>query len=169
WSLMVCDEAQRIKNPAAMVTRAAKKQNVAFKIACTGTPVENTLADLWCLFDYVQPGLLGALNDFGHRYRKPIEAKTDEEKVRVDELRAKIEPQILRRLKTEVATDLPPKLVVDECRRLPLTATQRNLYAEAIEGFKNRADPSSITPYKNHLGLLQYLRLVCTDPRPRGL
>jgi SNF2 family DNA or RNA helicase len=55
WSLMVCDEAQRIKNPAAMVTRAAKKQNVAFKIACTGTPVENTLADIWCLFDYVQP------------------------------------------------------------------------------------------------------------------
>ena len=55
WSLMVCDEAQKIKNPAAMVTRAAKKQNVAFKIACTGTPVENSLADLWCLFDYIQP------------------------------------------------------------------------------------------------------------------
>jgi SNF2 family DNA or RNA helicase len=90
WSLMVCDEAQRIKNPAAMVTRAAKKQQVGFKIACTGTPVENTLADIWCLFDYVQPGLLGALNDFGQRYRKPIEAKTDEEKARVDELRARI-------------------------------------------------------------------------------
>jgi SNF2 family DNA or RNA helicase len=72
---MVCDEAQRIKNPAAMVTRAAKKQNVGFKVACTGTPVENTLADLWCLFDFIQPGLLGALNDFGQRYRKPIEAK----------------------------------------------------------------------------------------------
>lgn len=109
WSLMVCDEAQRIKNPAAMVTRAAKKQNVAFRIACTGTPVENTLADMWCLFDYVQPGLLGALNDFGERYRKPIEAKTDEEKSRVEELRARISPQILRRLKTEVDTGLPRK------------------------------------------------------------
>jgi len=169
WSLMVCDEAQRIKNPAAMVTRAAKKQNVAFKIACTGTPVENTLADLWCLFDYVQPGLLGALNDFGQRYRKPIEAKTDEEKARVEELRLKIEPQILRRLKAEVATDLPPKIVVEDCRRLPLSVAQRSLYAKAIESFKKRNNPNAVTPFKNHLGLLHYLRLVCTDPRQHGL
>ncbi|MDM4765980.1 SNF2-related protein [Pelomonas sp. SE-A7] len=169
WSLMVCDEAQRIKNPAAMVTRAAKKQNVAFKIACTGTPVENTLADMWCLFDYVQPGLLGALNDFGQRYRKPIEAKTDEEKARVEELRAKIEPQILRRLKAEVATDLPPKVIVEDCRKLPLSTAQRNLYAKAIESFKKRNDPTAASPFKNHLGLLHYLRLVCTDPRQHGL
>jgi hypothetical protein len=169
WSLMVCDEAQRIKNPAAMVTRAAKKQNVAFKIACTGTPVENTLADMWCLFDYVQPGLLGALNDFGQRYRKPIEAKTEEEKGRVEELRARIEPQILRRLKVDVAQDLPPKVIVDECRKLPLSAVQRNLYAKAIESFKRRNDPGVASPFKNHLGLLHYLRLVCTDPRQHGL
>jgi Holliday junction resolvase len=169
WSLMVCDEAQRIKNPAAMVTRAAKKQNVGFKIACTGTPVENTLADLWCLFDYVQPGLLGALNDFGSRYRKPIEAKNDEEKARVEELRSKIEPQILRRLKSDVVTDLPRKIIVDECRRLPLSVAQRNLYARSIDSFKKRNDPGSFSPFKNHLGLLHYLRLVCTDPRPHGL
>ena len=106
WSIMVCDEAQKIKNPAAMVTRAAKKQNVAFRIACTGTPVENSLADIWCLFDFVQPGLLGALNDFGRRYRKPIEAKTEEEKARVEELRMRISTQILRRTKAEVATEL---------------------------------------------------------------
>lgn len=169
WSLMVCDEAQRIKNPAAMVTRAAKKQNVAFKIACTGTPVENTLADLWCLFDFVQPGLLGALSDFGQRYRKPIEAKTDEEKTRVEELRARIAPQILRRMKADVATDLPRKIVVDSCRKLPLSGLQRNLYAKSVESFKHRADPSTSTPFKNHLGLLQYLRLICTDPRPHGV
>ncbi|MCX4177368.1 MULTISPECIES: SNF2-related protein [Paraburkholderia] len=169
WSLMVCDEAQRIKNPAAMVTRAAKKQNVAFRIACTGTPVENTLADMWCLFDYVQPGLLGALNDFGERYRKPIEAKTDEEKSRVDELRARISPQILRRLKTEVDTGLPPKIVVEDCRQLSISGVQRNLYAKAVDGFKRRKEPNHTTPFKNHLGLLHYLRLVCTDPRVHGL
>lgn len=169
WSLMVCDEAQRIKNPAAMVTRAAKKQNVAFKIACTGTPVENTLADMWCLFDFVQPGLLGALNDFGQRYRKPIEAKTDEEKARVEELRTRIAPQILRRMKADVATELPKKIVVEDCRRLSLSSTQRNLYAKAIDSFKKRGDPHHPTPFKNHLGLLHYLRLVCTDPRPHGL
>jgi superfamily II DNA or RNA helicase len=169
WSLMVCDEAQRIKNPAAMVTRAAKKQNVGFKIACTGTPVENTLADLWCLFDFVQPGLLGALNDFGQRYRKPIEAKSDEELARVEELRLRISPQILRRTKAEVAKDLPKKIIVEACRRLPLSTTQRNLYAKAIDDFKKRNDPSFHSPFKNHLGLLQYLRLVCTDPRRHGL
>jgi superfamily II DNA or RNA helicase len=169
WSLMVCDEAQRIKNPAAMVTRAAKKQNVEFKIACTGTPVENTLADLWCLFDFIQAGLLGALNEFGRRYRKPIEAKTDEERARVAELRLRIEPQILRRMKTEVTKDLPAKIPVDICRKLKMSAVQRNLYARAIEDFKRRDQADFHTPFKNHLGLLQYLRLVCTDPRRYGL
>ncbi|USE77560.1 SNF2-related protein [Cupriavidus gilardii] len=169
WSLMVCDEAQRIKNPAAMVTRAAKKQNADFRIACTGTPVENTLADMWCLFDYVQPGLLGALNDFGQRYRKPIEAKTDDERARVEELRAKIEPQILRRLKADVAKDLPPKIIDEACKSLPLSQVQRSLYAQAIESFKKREDPAAGSPFKNHLGLLHYLRLVCTDPRRHGL
>ena len=169
WSVMVCDEAQRIKNPAAMITRAAKKQNVSFKVACTGTPVENTLADLWCLFDFIQPGLLGALNDFGERYRKPIEAKNEEEIKRVDELRTRISPQILRRTKAEVAKDLPNKIIVEECRRLPLSSTQRNLYAKAIEDFKKRNDPNAISPFKNHLGLLQYLRRICTDPRRHGL
>jgi len=169
WSIMICDEAQKIKNPAAMVTRAAKKQNVAFKIACTGTPVENTLADIWCLFDFVQPGLLGALNDFGNRYRKPIEAKTDEERARVEELRALIAPQILRRTKAEVAKNLPRKIVVEECRRLLLSNNQRELYGGAIELFKKRNDRGANVPFKNHLGLLHYLRIICTDPRRHGL
>lgn len=169
WSVMICDEAQRIKNPAAMVTRAAKKQNVGFKVACTGTPVENTLADLWSLFDFIQPGLLGALNDFGQRYRKPIEARNDEEHARVEELRTRISPQILRRTKAEVAKDLPQKVIVDTCRKLPLSTAQRNLYAKAIEDFKKRNDPNASVPFKNHLGLLQYLRIICTNPHRYGL
>jgi hypothetical protein len=171
WSIMVCDEAQRIKNPAAMVTRSAKKQNAAFKIACTGTPVENTLADLWCLFDFVQPGLLGALNEFGRRYRRPIEIdeRDKEALARIDELRALIEPQILRRTKINVIKDLPAKVIVESCRKLPISVTQRNLYSKAIESFKKRNDPAQPSPFKNHLGLLQYLRLVCTDPRRHGL
>ena len=84
WSIVVCDEAQKIKNPATLVTRAAKKQQALFRIACTGTPVENTLIDLWCLFDWVQPGLLGSLNEFGRTYRRPIECKQDEERRRVE-------------------------------------------------------------------------------------
>lgn len=171
WTMMVCDEAQRIKNPAAMVTKAAKKQKAEFKIACTGTPVENTLADLWCLFDFVQPGLLGALNEFGRRYRRPIEIddRDEEGKRRVEELRERISPQILRRTKIEVAKDLPKKIIVEDCRRLPLSPVQRRLYSRAIEDFKKRNESGSHTPFKNHLALLHYLRLVCTDPRRHGL
>jgi hypothetical protein len=169
WSILVCDEAQKAKNPNALVTRAVKKQNARFRVACTGTPVENSLADLWCLFDFVQPGLLGALNDFGNLYRRPIEAKTDEEKDRVEELRALIKPQILRRLKADVATDLLKKIHVETCKGLALTSVQRNLYAQAVVQFSRRAEPGAVTPFKSPLGLLHYLRLICTDPRPYGL
>lgn len=168
WSVMVCDEAQRIKNPAALVTRAAKKQKAAFKVACTGTPVENTLADLWCLFDLIQPGLLGALDEFGRRYRKPIEARTDEECARVEELRELIRPQILRRTKAQVADGLPQKIVASRCRKLAISTRQRQLYAKAVYDFKRRNEPDVHVPFQNHLGLLHYLRLLCTDPRRYG-
>ncbi|MCD2451121.1 DEAD/DEAH box helicase [Methylicorpusculum oleiharenae] len=165
WSIMVCDEAQKIKNPNALVTRSAKKQNVRLKIACTGTPVENSLADLWCLFDFIQPGFLGALNDFGSRYRRPIEAKTEEETARVNELRALIEPQTLRRTKAQVAKDLPSKIEVESCRSLPLSTYQRELYRQVIQAYHEKQNDNAI---KNHLGLIQYLRQLCTSPYPVG-
>lgn len=163
WSVFVCDEAQKIKNPSAAVTRAAKKQHARFKIACTGTPVENSLADLWCLFDFVQPGLLGALTSFAHRYRKPIEAKTDADRQRVEELRALIEPQVIRRTKKQVAKDLPAK-IVDPDVRVPLSDHQRSLYAWALNSFRNGSDAEG-ERFKNHLGVLHYLRKICADPR----
>jgi len=168
WSAMICDEAQKIKNPNALVTRAAKKQNARLKIACTGTPVENTLTDIWCLFDFVQPGLLGALKDFGDRYRRPIEAESDEEKERVAELRALIEPQKLRRTKAEVAKDLPKKIEVGACRSLPLSDRQRAHYADAVAAFRTREKGGPATGLQSPLGLLQYLRRLCSDPRPPG-
>ncbi len=168
WSIMICDEAQKTKNPNALVTRAAKKQKVRFKIACTGTPVENSLVDLWCLFDFIQPGLLGALNEFSPRYRRPIEAKTDEERVRVDQLRKLIEPQLIRRMKREVAKDLPKKLIVDSCKGIPMSPYQKTLYSHAISAFKSQSPDSGKQKFANHLGLLHYLRRVCTDPRPLG-
>jgi hypothetical protein len=165
WSIMICDEAQKIKNPNALVTRSAKKQNAQFKIACTGTPVENSLVDLWCLFDFIQPGLLGSLNHFGSQYRRPIEAKTEEEKTKVEELRSIIEPQTLRRTKKQVAKDLPQKIEVPNCRNIPLSPYQRQLYSHAVNLFKSgNADG----PIANHLGMIQYLRQLCTDPRPVG-
>lgn len=171
WSIMVCDEAQRIKNPSAMITRAAKKLQVRFKIACTGTPVENTLADLWCLFDFFQPGYLGPLNEFGRKYRRPIEAETEEQRTAIAELQGLIEPQILRRLKTDVASDLPAKRLDQSGGALPMSTLQRQLYAQALQVFKSSAGPGQAGERaKNaHLGLLLRLRAVCADPRPVGL
>ena len=168
WSVMICDEAQKIKNPNALVTRAAKKQNARLKIACTGTPVENSLTDLWSLFDFIQPGILGALNDFGVHYRKPIEAETEEEKARIEELQALIDPQKLRRTKAEVAKDLPQRIEVEACRKLPISDRQRAYYANAISTFRRRAEGERGTGLQSHLGLLQYLRRLCSDPRPPG-
>ncbi len=168
WSIIVCDEAQKIKNPAAMMTRAAKKQQAEFRIACTGTPVENTLIDLWCLFDWVQPGLLGSLNEFGRTYRRPIECKEDEERQRVEELRALVDCQVLRRMKKDVAKELREKIIDKAALNLRMSEHQRRLYSKALEQFKNRKDTSRPTPFKDHLTLLQYLRLVCTDPREYG-
>jgi hypothetical protein len=160
WSIMVCDEAQKIKNPNAAVTRAAKKLNASFRIACTGTPVENSLVDLWCLFDFVQPGLLGALNQFGTDYRRPIEAKNEGERAKLEELRKIISPQLLRRMKADVATDLKPKVEDAPSRRLPMSHLQRNLYVNAVESFRNRADKTGAA----QLGLLHQLRLICSEP-----
>ncbi|MEF8723337.1 MAG: DEAD/DEAH box helicase [Candidatus Accumulibacter delftensis] len=160
WSIMICDEAQKIKNPNAMVTRAAKKQNVRFRIACTGTPVENTLTDIWCLFDFIQAGLLGALSEFGRRYRKPIEAESDEEKERVEELRGIIKPQLLRREKKDVAKDLPAKTTDQACRRLPMSQHQRTLYARGIARYRKEAATNPAA----QLGVIHFLRRICSDP-----
>ena len=165
WSAMICDEAQKIKNPNSLVSRAAKKQNARFKIACTGTPVENSLTDLWCLFDFIQPGLLGALAAFGHKYRRPIEAQTVEEKARIEELRALIEPQKLRRIKSEVAKDLPAKILVEGCRKLVISAPQRSLYAKALHRFRQKTATGQGQASEGPLSLLQYLRVLCSDPR----
>lgn len=160
WSIMVCDEAQKIKTPAAQVTRSAKKQKVRFRIACTGTPVENTLADLWCLFDFVQPGMLGALSNFSRTYRQPIEAKTPEQIAKVGELRAVIQPQILHRRKTEVAKDLPAPVEDDLCKKLPMSAFQEKLYQDALNILweQRSTNPSS------QLQTLLAIRKICSDP-----
>jgi len=160
WSVMVCDEAQKIKTPAALVTRSAKKQKVRFRIACTGTPVENTLADLWCLFDFVQPGMLGALSHFSRTYRQPIEAKTAEQIAKVEELRAVIKPQILHRKKTEVALDLPKPVEDALCKLLPMSRYQHGLYEGALNVLREQraTNPSA------QLQALQAIRQICSDP-----
>ena len=167
WSIFVCDEAQKIKNPNAMVTRAARKLNVRFRVACTGTPVENSLSDLWCLFDFIQPGLLGSLNEFGRNYGRSIETDVGTATEKLEQLRRLIDPQVIRRTKADVAKDLPAKIEAKDCT-VAMSNEQRAIYVGALELF-NRAEPDEDETRLHHLGLLQHLRLVCADPRQYGI
>lgn len=172
WGVLVCDEAQKIKTPGALVTRAAKAMQSDFKIACTGTPVENSLADLWCLFDFFQPGLLGSLSGFTKDFRKFIELREDGHEAQVEQLRKAIEPWILRRMKSEVA-ELPPK--IDETHEsydrtaaaIPMSPLQRKLYSEAVIAYKRAKEQAAESEQQAGtltLALLHRLRVICSNP-----
>ena len=101
WGIVVLDEAQKIKNPAALVTHSAKGLKSQFKIAMTGTPVENSLLDLWCLMDFCVPGILGSAKLFN--------TNVQSEELNSEKIREIIQNKFLRRLKLDVAKDLPKK------------------------------------------------------------
>ena len=182
FALLVCDEAQRIKTPGTMVTLAAKKLKADFRIACTGTPVENSLADLWCLFDLVQPGLLGALEDFGKSYRRPIECETDEQVAAMRRLQAAIAPQTLRRTKADIAGDLKkkffaikkaggdalqfkPELVEHELLEIAITDHQRILYKGGLKKLQDAAVESNGRKRAQlSFGALHLMKAVCAEP-----
>lgn len=170
WGILVCDEAQKIKTPAALVTRAAKAMQADFKIACTGTPVENTLADLWCLFDFFQPALLGSLSGFTKTFRRSIELREAGHEPLINSLRRAIDPWVLRRMKDEVA-QLPPK--IDEHHEdvdrawmsLTMSPLQKSLYATTISAFKAEVDaPAEDKKPGAALALLHRLRMICANP-----
>lgn len=166
WSIVVCDEAQKIKNPSAAVTQAAKAIPARFKIACTGTPVENSLTDLWCLFDFLQPGFLGALNEFGKRFHKVEgELDTDYQK-KLDDLRELIKPQLLRRMKKDIAKDLPPKYESEECKSLSMASKQEALYRGEIASFSGQSQSADKLGQDNmvFLGLFHRLKMICAHP-----
>jgi superfamily II DNA or RNA helicase len=123
WETIVLDEAQTIKNPDSKVAQAAFQLRSNFRVALSGTPVENRLEDLWSIFAFLNPGLLGSKKDFRERWSKPIEEGDDDAAKR---LRKILRPFILRRLKTQVAKDLPPRILYSE-----LWPEERKLY-EAI-------------------------------------
>ncbi len=160
WSIMICDEAQKIKVPTAMVTKAAKAQKADFKIACTGTPVENSLVDLWCLFDFIQENLMGSLSEFNKEYRRPIEKKDDEDSAIIDELRKLIEPQVLRRMKHDVA-ELPAKHEINDCKNIEISTLQRTLYKQVSNDYRSLSE-------QGHKGVmlkaLHDMRMICAHP-----
>ena len=123
WGTVVLDEAQTIKNPDSQVTRAAYRLSADFRITLSGTPVENRLEELWSQFQFTNPGLLGSRQYFQDQYATPIgDGRPDAAKA----LRSKIRPFLLRRLKSDVARELPPR--TDLTLECDLTENERAVY-----------------------------------------
>lgn len=129
WRLVILDEAQAIKNPSARQTRAVKELNADARIALTGTPVENRLSDLWSLFDFLCPGLLGS----AARFKKFVKGLEDREHDRYAPLRNLVRPYVLRRLKTDksIIADLPDKTEMKAF--CGLEKKQAAIYAKSVE------------------------------------
>ncbi|MFD6165217.1 DEAD/DEAH box helicase [Oerskovia sp. NPDC060287] len=147
WGAVVFDEAQTIKNPDALRTRAAKALKARFMLLATGTPVENKMLDFWCLMDAAQPGLLGSWAEFRTQWVSRIEKAPSEEKSRIgQELRELVGPFMLRRIKEDHLRDLPPKTVYGpeggpaQVARpdlgVVMPVPQRDAYDAVLEGYR---------------------------------
>jgi len=144
WDCVVLDEAQAIKNPDSQVARAAYGLRGAFRISLSGTPIENRLDELWSQMHFVNRGLLGGRRSFGDRYEKPMLAG---DATVTERLRRRIRPFLLRRLKREVATELPPR--TDAILYCELDTDERALYdavrlAARADIVRELADGSSV-------------------------
>ena len=161
WTLVVLDEAQAIKNPAAKQARAVKRLRSRARVALTGTPIENRLGDLWSLFDFLNPGLLGSARAFT-RVTRELAAGGDRH---YGPLRALVRPYILRRLKTDrrVITDLPDKT---EMRAFcPLTRKQAALYQQAVKELEHRLGAiEGMERRGTILATLLRLKQICNHP-----
>jgi superfamily II DNA or RNA helicase len=166
FGLVILDEAQMIKNPGAKVAQMARALRAECRLCLSGTPVENHLGELWSLFEFLQPGLLGDERHFQRHYRTPIERNGD--RGRAEALSARLAPFLLRRTKDSVAKELPPKVEIVES--ITLDEKQRDFYDGVRLAMHQRIQEvvrqqglarSQITI----LDALLKLRQVCCDPR----
>ena len=161
WRLAVLDEAQAIKNPDAKQTRAVKKLQAKARLALTGTPVENRLGDLWSIFDFVNPGLLGSAREFSTFAKRLGERHHGS----YGPLRELVRPYILRRLKTDktVISDLPDKTEIKAfCQ---LSRHQAALYGQAVEELaKQLAETTGIQRKGLVLSYLMRFKQICNHP-----
>jgi len=161
FDLVVLDEAQAIKNPGARQTRAAKKLAGRARVALTGTPVENRLSDLWSIFDFVNPGLLGSAREFA-AFTKRLAARPHRP---FEPLRELVRPYLLRRLKTDrsVIADLPDKTEVKAY--CTLSRKQAALYAEAVKELGERITRTEGIARKGLiLAFLTRFKQICNHP-----
>ena len=164
FEVEVLDEAQYIKNANTMASESVKTINARFRIALTGTPIENRLSELWSIFDYLMPGFLYRYTYFKTHFENPIVKSRD--KVTQEALRKMVGPFILRRRKTEVLTELPEKL--EEVYYAPLEGEQRELYDARRQRLRIMLGKESEAEFrKNKIAVLAEitrLRQTCCAP-----
>lgn len=134
FNYVILDESQVIKNPTANIAKAVMQLRSRFKLTLTGTPLENTTLDLWSQMTFINPGLLGGQSFFKKEYQLPIEKKADEAKTK--KLNGIIRPFMLRRLKSQVAKDLPEK--VENIYYTNMTAEQEERYEEVKSYYRHK-------------------------------
>jgi superfamily II DNA or RNA helicase len=166
WHIAVLDEAQAIKNANAKTTGLVCRLDARHRLCMTGTPVENHLGELWSQFAFLMPGLLGDARGFARIFRTPIEKKQDGERRAV--LSGRLKPFMLRRTKSLVAAELPPK--TEMLRPLELSGQQRDLYETVRLAMheKVRREVAQKGFARSHIVVLDALlklRQVCCDPR----
>jgi len=165
FSYVVLDEAQNIKNPESVGAQAVKALQANHTLALSGTPVENRLLELWSLFDFLMPGHLSTMDHFQEEFEKPISLGLPEA---AQKLRQRVQPFILRRLKTDVEKDLPRKTeIVSYC---DLGTQQKALYQKTLEDCRDQifgeiAQRGFAASQMSVLAALLRLRQVCCDPR----
>lgn len=163
WSAAVLDEAQNIKNAASATAKAARSLKATHRFALTGTPVENRLAELWSIFEFANPGLLGPLEAFRREYAVPIERYGNDGAA--ERLRKVVSPFLLRRLKSDptVIADLPPK---NEMKVIcTLTREQATLYQAVVDEEMRRIESADGIERRGRvLALLMFLKQICNHP-----
>lgn len=169
-SWLILDEAQAIKNPSTQTSRALRQFSAHHKVCLSGTPVENHLGELWSLMDFLQPGYLGSQIEFKQYYQKPIEQDGNTE--RLQQLQNCIAPLMMRRTKSQVAQDLPPKTEIE--RIIPLSSEQYTFYQhlqqnswEALQAELNGTEHQG-EQHMLVLAALLRLRQACCDPKLLG-
>jgi SNF2 family DNA or RNA helicase len=165
----ILDEAQNIKNPLSATAAAAKDLRAQHRLALTGTPIENRLSEIWSIFEFVSPGLLGPLPKFEEKFARPIDQGDSKQAAR---LRAVIHPFILRRTKNEVAKDLPPKIESDKI--IDMVPEQKGIYMQVLREVRAQimGEVERVGVAKSQLHILAgltKLRQAACDPRLLGL
>ncbi|MCL2011582.1 MAG: DEAD/DEAH box helicase [Cystobacterineae bacterium] len=166
FRFVILDEAQNIKNADSATAQACKLMKADARVALTGTPLENRLKELWSIFDFLMPSFLGDEETFLSRFERPIAMQND--KSVIEHLKQRIRPFVLRRLKTEVAKDLPPK--TETIAWCEMEAEQAALYREVLEESRRKVYETIERQGFGRsrvsiLAALMRLRQVCCDPR----